>query len=378
VELTRDILSAWDGIANGVVDKNHKTREKYWTHWSNYTATFRKHPYLTDCSKTQQIILITAFAARVRTGYYGLGNHVRTKTVADALSAISKTIELAGLPSPVYQTEKTYKIPVARLIEGYRREDPPAVAQLALPISVPTHCQHKAYTTSCDKEKAIGDLTIIAFFYLLRVGEYTKPKFTTRNGTVVRTTRTIQFSVANVGFFRDHKVLPRNSNLNTLLTADSCTLKITNQKNGKMGQTIHHHATGKDNCPVRAVAHRVYHILSNGGSKDNLLCDVFINSSLIQITSKDIVTAIRTSVHAVQLYTHGIDPLLVGAHSLRAGGAMALKLSGKSDTTIMKVGRWTSLTFLEYIHNQIAHLSADLASDMSTNLEFTNIAAIEP
>jgi hypothetical protein len=43
----------------------------------------------------------------------------------------------------------------------------------------------------------------------------------------------------------------------------------------------------------------------------------------------------------------------------------------------MKLGRWTSLTFLQYIHNQIAHLSAELSQNMSTNLHYTNIAAIE-
>jgi hypothetical protein len=30
---------------------------------------------------------------------------------------------------------------------------------------------------------------------------------------------------------------------------------------------------------------------------------------------------------------------------------MALKLHGFDDTTIMKVGRWTLLTFTQYIHN---------------------------
>ena len=56
---------------------------------------------------------------------------------------------------------------------------------------------------------------------------------------------------------------------------------------------------------------------------------------------------------------------------------MAMKLNGASDTTIMKQGRWRSLTFLQYIHNQIAHLSKDLSAQMSTNLPFQNIAAIE-
>jgi len=58
----------------------------------------------------------------------------------------------------------------------------------------------------------------------------------------------------------------------------------------------------------------------------------------------------------------GINPDLVGVHSLRAGGAMSLKVQGESDTTIQKMGRWTSSTFLMYIHNQIGHLSKDLSS----------------
>jgi hypothetical protein len=86
---------------------------------------------------------------------------------------------------------------------------------------------------------------------------------------------------------------------------------------------------------------------------------------------------IRQAVTHLNLHLAGIDPDLVGVHSLRAGGAMALKLTGARDTTIMKIGRWTSLTFLQYIHNQIAHLSNDLAQNMSTTLNFTNIAAIE-
>ena len=89
------------------------------------------------------------------------------------------------------------------------------------------------------------------------------------------------------------------------------------------------------------------------------------------------IKALRASVKRLQLHTSGIDPDLIGVHSLRAGGAMALKLNGADDTTIMKHGRWTSMTFLQYIHNQIAHLSKDLSRQMSTKIDFTNIAAIE-
>ena len=59
------------------------------------------------------------------------------------------------------------------------------------------------------------------------------------------------------------------------MTADSCTLKITNQKNGRIGETIHQCAIDSEHCPVRAMARRVNHLLTNNGTTDNLICDVF-------------------------------------------------------------------------------------------------------
>ena len=74
--------------------------------------------------------------------------------------------------------------------------------------------------------------------------------------------------------------------------------------------------------------------------------------------------AIKQVVIDTGLCKQGITPNDVYSHSLRAGGAMALKLNGISDTTIKKAGRWTSMAFLQYIHNQIGHLSAGLSQAM--------------
>ena len=41
----------------------------------------------------------------------------------------------------------------------------------------------------------------------------------------------------------------------------------------------------------------------------------------------------------LKLHRQELDHDLVVAHSLRAGGAMALKLHGYDDTTVMKMGR---------------------------------------
>ena len=147
-----------------------------------------------------------------------------------------------------------------------------------------------------------------------------------------------------------------------------------------MGGTIHQEAINKDCCPIKALAYRVNHILTHGGTDDSLLCSYYLTkdkkSKCKQITSADIIRTIRSATKVLKLDKQAIDPDLVGAHSLRAGGAMALKLHGYDDTTIMKVGRWTSLTFLQYVHNQIAHLAKDVSKKMSIPLPFLNIAAI--
>ena len=85
---------------------------------------------------------------------------------------------------------------------------------------------------------------------------------------------------------------------------------------------------------------------------------------------------VRNTAGGLKLHRQTIDHDLVGAHSLCAGGAMALKFHGYDDTTIMKMGRWTSLTFLQYINNQISHLPKDISKKMSIPLPFVNVAAI--
>ena len=248
---------------------------------------------------------------------------------------------------------------------------------MAVPVSVPEMAARLGYITNNPRAQAVGDLTLIAFYYLLRSGEYTKPRKVLRNGKMVHATRTRQFQIKDIGFWKNGQILPRNSPLALLLAADSCTLKISNQKNGRTGQTLHHESTGS-NGAVAALARRVHHVLSNGGNGDNLLCDVCINNIWHSVESPEIVAAVRTAAKALNLQKQGIDPNIIGAHSLRAGGAMALKLMGYKDSTIRKFGRWTSDTWQMYIHSQISKLYEGVAHKMSTPIAFHNIAFIEP
>ena len=141
-------------------------------------------------------------------------------------------------------------------------------------------------------------------------------------------------------------------------------------------QPITQHTNGRKMCPVHDLARIVYDILTAGGEESILLCAVAKNGEWTPVEIFYIIAAVPANAKILKLDLQAIDPDLVGAHSLRVGGATALKLHGYDDTAIMKMGRWKSLTFLQYIHNQIAHLSKDMSQKMSTPLPFVNVAAI--
>jgi hypothetical protein len=115
------------------------------------------------------------------------------------------------------------------------------------------------------KELAIGDLTTIAFYYLLRVGEYAT------KSTRAITKRTVQFKSEDITFFKRNAskqlvCLPRSAHTNDILSADGATLKLDNQKNGYKGVCIYQEANGDNtHCPVRALGRRFVHIRQHEG-----------------------------------------------------------------------------------------------------------------
>ena len=138
-------------------------------------------------------------------------------------------------------------------------------------------------------------------YFLLNVGKYTRPPTVLQNSKWVLATQTKQYTVGNVGFFRNGKVVFCNSSLHTLINSDLAVLKIANQKNGPMGQTITQHVTNEPVCPTKALAHLVHHIKSNGGDDDTLLCSFYDSQTWGTVESKDIINTVRHSATSLKL-----------------------------------------------------------------------------
>jgi hypothetical protein len=308
---------------------------------------------------------LIAFAARVRTGIYGRAVQVGFQSVEKALRHVAQTLLLAGYDDP----RRTYgakelDLPFRHLLKGYKEQDPAPKPQLALPVATIERASAYYQAPHTPLIRATADLVTIGFFFLLRVGEYTMPRRNVR-------TRTEQFRVQDVIFRQNGLVLPNTAPFAALAQAESVTLYLDNQKNGQRGATIHHTACPTWFCPVKALARRVANIVAQGCAPTTPLSHV---GPGIHVVSKNVNALIHQAALETNLEAQGYDLKRVGSHSLRASGAMALKLQGVDDSLIMKIGRWTGLTFLTYIHAQIGALNTGLAQRMATRIHFVNVA----
>jgi hypothetical protein len=93
----------------------------------------------------------------------------------------------------------------------------------------------EGYATSSTRAQATGDLGLIAFFYLLRVGEYTAPRVVVKNGRIVHATRTKQFRVMDVGFFKDGKLLQKKIPASQATGGGFCNIKNFKSEKWKNG-----------------------------------------------------------------------------------------------------------------------------------------------
>jgi len=180
-------------VANRVVSATNNARNCYWREWRKFLRS-DFDPHLQEMDAEQKISILQIFAERVRRGDHGRGSQVRAGMVQDALGHIGKTFKLDGWTNPLYGPSTcTYHIRIARQLECYTRNDTPSQSQLAVPVAITNKC----YTTSRNgsaKMQATGKLCLIAFYFLLCIGEYTVPN-------CKQTTRTQQFRLRDIAFF---------------------------------------------------------------------------------------------------------------------------------------------------------------------------------
>ena len=204
----------------------------------------------------------------------------------------------------------------------------------------------------------------IAFFYLLRPGEYTATKSDTQ-----------PFDFKSVQLFiGDHRLNLLTASNAELLSATFASLTFEKQKNGVEGEVIGLAKSGDPYlCPVKAIARRIIHLREHNVANSTPLATIYNNTNTkVNITPSMITTTLRHHVTLIGPVL-GFLPSDVSVRCLRAAGANALLSANIDPCIIQLIGRWRSDEMLRYLHVQSKALMKDYSARMLQSGDFTLI-----
>jgi hypothetical protein len=209
--------------------------------------------------------------------------------------------------------------------------------------------------------QAVADMIALAFFFLLRPGEYT--------GTASDTT---PFTLQDVQcWIGQQRFLATTIPLEDLPRVTFVSLTFTTQKNGVRGEVIGLGRSGNPVlCPVQALTRRIAHLRAYRAPHHTPLAAYFTTPAVTVITPADITSMLRCST-AIIGPSVGFLPSDISARSLRAAGAMALLCAQVDSDIIRLLGRWRSDEMLRYLHVQAEPVMRDFSRRMLTGGSFT-------
>lgn len=351
-----DLSSAQYATRHGVVAQRAASSITHWGLWLAFCTELAIDPFLENIPDPVEILQV--FLHRVRVGKISprsTGQQVRGRSAEDTLRSVGQAFAGMGAPDPRYTPQGKMDFRLTRQLKYYAKQDPSPNRVKPVPLTVIRHVLFAALAAANPSSIAIADMIVIAFFFLLRPGEYT--------GTPSDTSpfRLCDARLSVGGCYLD----PATCSDAALQSATFTSLTFTNQKNGVRGEVIGLGRSKDPNlCPVLAIIRRVLHLRRHGAPPDTPLATYYSNGSFHPVEPSDITTALRTAVTILGPATLGFNPADITARCLRAAGAMAL-LCSKVDTDIIRlIGRWRSDEMLRYLHVQAEPVMRDYAAQM--------------
>ena len=242
-------------------------------------------------------------------------------------------------PDPRYGISGKLHIVLRQQYKGYSNDDPPPERVKPVPLQLLRFVVDSLQSTELCK--AVADLLIIGYFFLLRPGEYC---FQKDDNNPFRL-QDVSFDVASTTL--NATAIPLDDLPSTLLVH----LRFTTQKNGVRDEDITHGSTDDPLlCPLKAVARRIRHLREHNAAADTPLHIVYRRGGTPQAVPSSALTArLREGVTKLGA-TLNFTTQEVSARALRAGGCMALFRANISRTNMQLMGRWRSWAMLEYLH----------------------------
>jgi len=197
------------------------------------------------------MLLLWIFAVCYQNGTIApRGRLVQSRMVENAIHSMGQVLALLGSPDPWLNQLGAIDYRLSRLLRGFQATDPAPNQARPIPLCIIHTTLEMAATSPTAGAQAIADMACIAFFFLLRPGEYTASHNNDNS-----------FTINDIQLLRDDLVLPWSTTPEPkLLTTNYVTYTFHTQKNGVRGEALGQGASGHPLCcPVKATIRRLLH-----------------------------------------------------------------------------------------------------------------------
>ena len=359
----RDFCAAQAVVQEGVSTSRTKHANAVWEKWTAFTSELGLDPILTAVQ--DKVPILQVFAIRVRSGALALNKQnkgISGRSVEDYIRAVGQTSLALGSSDPRYTDIGQMDFRLTRMWAAYNKKDPPPNRVKPVPISVLRHIMVIAQAGNNELIQCTADMIVLAFFFLLRPGEYTD-----------MSSESTPFKLADAQLFIGRtRINLITASEGEILSATFCTLTFTTQKNGVKGEVIGLSSSGDLTlCPVICLIRRILHLRRHGALSTTPLSRCLHEGHFVGVTPSIITETLCDAVKYLGASTLGFLSSDVSARCLRAAGANALLIANVDTDIIRMIGRWKSDVMLRYLHLQAEPIMREYSRKMLMGGSFT-------
>jgi hypothetical protein len=157
----------------GTTAARSRARTKAFDIWTSFLAEHGRAPYFQSSKEALPWLLV--YAHCYREGKIApLGQPVRSRTVEDSLRLVAQAHQMVGL-SDIRLLNGDVDYRLSQLLAAFSRQDPPPFRVKPIPLAILRRAAYIARSRNTPKADCAADMMWLAFFFLLRPGEYTAP-----------------------------------------------------------------------------------------------------------------------------------------------------------------------------------------------------------
>jgi hypothetical protein len=169
-----DLCLAQKTVSEGVCSGRARSSITHWDKWLDFCDHMGLHPFLEAFD--DKVSILQVFLQRVRIGELAAsGDKIRARSAEDYVRSVAQTFLSVGADDPRLNSAGKIDFRLQRMIAAWKRKDPPSKRVKPIPVQVLRRIAYVAshLDESSETLKGTADMIFLAFFYLLRPGEYT-------------------------------------------------------------------------------------------------------------------------------------------------------------------------------------------------------------